>query len=215
MKAKQKKRISNIIMVALIVVIAFCGIMAVGSLKGWFGGSDKAEHENATVATQETNANIGMLEDDEELNEYSQDSDVDEDSDVDVAEENSVNKCTISINCKTILSNMDNLTPGKSKYVPSNGVILTTTTVEFKSGDTVFDVLKRVCSAAGIQLEYSDSTRYGGKYIEGINHLYEFDCGQTSGWMYKVNGSYPNYGCSGYKLKNGDSIVWTYTCSGN
>lgn len=125
-----------------------------------------------------------------------------------------VKTCTISINCKTILSNMDNLTPGKNKYVPSNGVILATSKVQFRKGDTVFDVLKRVCSAAGIQLEYSDSSTYGGKYVEGINHLYEFDCGQTSGWMYKVNGWYPNYGCSSYKLKDGDSIVWSYTCSG-
>ena len=125
-----------------------------------------------------------------------------------------IKTCTISINCKTILKNMDNLTPGKNKYVPSNGVILATSKVQFRKGDTVFDVLKRVCSAAGIQLEYTDSTTYGGKYIEGINHLYEFDCGQTSGWMYKVNGWYPNYGCSSYKLKDGDNIVWTYTCSG-
>jgi len=125
-----------------------------------------------------------------------------------------IKTCTISINCKTILSNMDNLTPGKNKYVPANGVILSTSKVQFRKGDTVFDVLKRVCSAAGIQLEYTDSSTYGGKYVEGINHLYEFDCGQTSGWMYKVNGWYPNYGCSSYKLKDGDNIVWSYTCSG-
>ena len=126
-----------------------------------------------------------------------------------------IKTCTISINCKTILKHMDNLTPGKDKYVPANGVILGTSKVQFRKGDTVFDVLKRVCSAAGIQLEYSNSPTYGGKYVEGINHLYEFDCGKTSGWMYKVNGWYPNYGCSSYKLKDGDSIVWSYTCSGN
>jgi hypothetical protein len=34
------------------------------------------------------------------------------------------------------------------------------------------------------------------------------------GWMYKVNGWFPNYGCSSYTLKDGDTIVWCYTCNG-
>lgn len=126
----------------------------------------------------------------------------------------SVNKCTITIKCDTILDNMDNLASGKDKYVPSNGVILSASTVEFKDGETVFDVLKRACSYAGIPLEYSYTPLYESYYIEGINHLYEFDCGSESGWMYKVNGWFPNYGCSSYTLKNGDNIVWSYTCNG-
>ena len=64
------------------------------------------------------------------------------------------------------------------------------------------------------QLEYSYTPMYGSYYVEGINHLYEFDCGSQSGWMYKVNGWFPNYGCSSYKLKDGDAIVWSYTCTG-
>ena len=32
--------------------------------------------------------------------------------------------------------------------------------------------------------------------------------------MYKVNGWFPNYGCSSYYLEDGDTIVWTYTCNG-
>ena len=65
---------------------------------------------------------------------------------------------------------------------------------------------------AGIQLEYAWTPMYDSYYIEGINHLYEFDCGSGSGWMYKVNGWFPNYGCSSYHLEDGDSIVWIYTC---
>jgi hypothetical protein len=53
---------------------------------------------------------------------------------------------------------------------------------------------------------------YGADYIEGINYLYEFDAGEQSGWMYRVNGAFPNYGCSDYILEDGDSIVWAYTC---
>ena len=29
---------------------------------------------------------------------------------------------------------------------------------------------------------------------------------------YKVNGWFPNYGCSRYQLKEGDTIEWVYTC---
>ena len=49
-------------------------------------------------------------------------------------------------------------------------------------------------------------------YIEGINNLYEFSCGELSGWMYSVNNKFPQRGCSSYTLKNGDDIVWSYTC---
>ena len=48
---------------------------------------------------------------------------------------------------------------------------------------------------------------------QGINQLYEFDCGKNSGWMYSVNGEYPNYGASSYNLKDGDKVEWRYTCN--
>ncbi len=54
---------------------------------------------------------------------------------------------------------------------------------------------------------------YNSAYIEGIHNLYEFDCGELSGWMYKVNDWFPNYGCSRYQLKDGDVICWEYTCN--
>lgn len=122
--------------------------------------------------------------------------------------------CTITILCNTILDNMENLDDGKEAYVPANGTILATSSVEFEEGETVFDVLNRVCEYAGIQIEYSWSPVYNSYYIEGINNLYEFDCGNESGWMYKVNGWFPNYGCSSYSLEDGDNIVWCYTCNG-
>ena len=122
--------------------------------------------------------------------------------------------CTIEIRCDTILNNMQDLKPGLDVYVPDSGTILPTTTITFTEGETVFDVLKRICDARGIQIEYSYTPMYGSCYVEGINNLYEFDCGQQSGWMYKVNGWFPNYGCSKYILDAGDEIVWCYTCKG-
>lgn len=122
--------------------------------------------------------------------------------------------CTIEIRCDTILNNLESLKAGKEGYVPASGTILATSKVSFEVGETVFDVLQRACQAAGIQLEYSWTPLYNSYYIEGINNLYEFDCGSESGWKYKVNGWFPNYGCSSYELEDGDVIVWCYTCKG-
>ena len=131
-----------------------------------------------------------------------------------VTSEDAQNLCTITIRCDTIFDNADALEKAKAPYVPEDGVILPVTTVEFTSGETVFDVLQRVCEAADIQLEYSWTPLYDSYYVEGINHLYEFDCGFESGWMYKVDGWFPNYGCSAYELQGGEEIVWCYTCTG-
>ena len=120
----------------------------------------------------------------------------------------------INIRCDTILDNMDELNPAKAEFVPEDGEILPMVSVYFYEGETVFEVLERVCKIANIQLEYSWTPLYSSYYIEGINHLYEFDCGEQSGWMYKVNEWFPNYGCSSYDVSDGDVIVWCYTCKG-
>ena len=123
------------------------------------------------------------------------------------------NTCTISISCATILDNMDHLKSSKAEFVPSDGWILAPTEVEFTEGESVHDVLQRVCKEAGIQMESSFTPAYNSAYVEGINNLYEFDCGELSGWMFSVNGWYPNYGCSKYTVNTGDEICWVYTCN--
>ena len=121
--------------------------------------------------------------------------------------------CTISIECSNILDNMDNLKKTKEEFIPEDGWILKETEVAFQGGETVFDVLKKVCGENGIHMSSKYTPLYKSYYIEGINQLYEMDCGKNSGWMYSVNGKYPNYGCSEYKLKDGDKIEWRYTCN--
>ncbi len=133
--------------------------------------------------------------------------------------------CTIEISCTTILNNKDMLDESKAPFVPSDGVILKKTTVQVEKGATAFDVLKKVCAenhcgdncrycqSGGIQLEYRFTPAYDSYYIEGIHQLYEFDCGDNSGWMYSVNGVFPNKGCNQYTVKNGDTIKFLYTCS--
>lgn len=121
--------------------------------------------------------------------------------------------CTFTITCSTILDNMDALDPEKKELVPKDGIILKKQKVQFKEGESVYDVLVKVCKDNNIHMESSWTPMYNSAYIEGINNLYEFDCGSLSGWMYKVNEWFPNYGCSRYVLKNGDDVVWCYTCN--
>ena len=120
--------------------------------------------------------------------------------------------CTFSIECSTILNNLKDLDPDKRELVPVGGVILAPTKVTFYEGESVFDVLQRVCKEKGIHMESSWTPIYNSAYIEGIHNLYEFDCGELSGWMYRVNGWYPNYGCSRYQLVDGEVVEWRYTC---
>lgn len=122
-------------------------------------------------------------------------------------------KCTISISCATVLDNMDMLDKSKKEIIPDDGWILKPVTVTFNEGESVFDVLKQACKDNKIHLEFSFTPIYNSAYIEGINNLYEFDCGSLSGWMYEVNDWFPNYGCSRYEVKNGDVIEWQYTCN--
>lgn len=50
-----------------------------------------------------------------------------------------------------------------------------------------------------------------GNYISSVNGLAEFTNGPYSGWMYTLNGSYPNLGVGEQQLSNGDSVVFHYT----
>jgi len=119
--------------------------------------------------------------------------------------------CSITIECKSILNNMDDLKPEHEKYVPKNGIMLNNYKTTLKSKSTVYDLLKKACNDKGITYTAKD-TMYS-VYIVGINNIDEKDCGKGSGWMYSVNGSYPNVSVDSKKLKDGDKVVFTYTCS--
>lgn len=123
--------------------------------------------------------------------------------------------CTISISCANILNHMDAFDSSKADLLPADGVILAATTVTVTEGETVYDVLRRTCTNAGITLDASITPATGSAYVRGIHNIYEFDCGSLSGWKYSVNGTYSNYGCSAYTLKAGDNIQWIYSCDMN
>ena len=126
-------------------------------------------------------------------------------SDTDSVSYKSENVCTFSIDCSAALAS-------SYSHIPSDGVILSEREFAFEDGESVADVLRRVCTENSIQLETSAAPLYGSIYVEGIANLYEFDCGQGSGWMYCVNGEFPNVGASSYILSPGDRVEWKYTC---
>lgn len=115
----------------------------------------------------------------------------------------SAHTVTVTINCSTAVKYLND-----NKRTESE--ILTDFEVGFDSGDTVFDALKNACKQNKIQFEYDGSG--DSVYIKGIDYLYEFDCGDLSGWEYCVNGEFPNVGCNAVKLSDGDDIKWLYTC---
>lgn len=120
--------------------------------------------------------------------------------------------CTLSITCGELLDRLDELDEGVRALVPADGTILAATEVSLEAGESVFDVLRRLCRDHEIHLEFSNTPAYGSAYIEGIGNLYETDCGPLSGWSYTVNGETPNVGCSQYVLEPGDVVCWAYHC---
>lgn len=120
------------------------------------------------------------------------------------------NECFLQVTCSDVWSHADQLKDSIKKVLPSDGIILTGT-YAFEEGDTAFDVLKRVCGEKDIRIDYVYTPGFSTYYIKGIEHLYEFDCGDESGWMYSVNGKNPDCGCSQYVLKSGDQVSFYYT----
>ncbi|WP_370294360.1 DUF4430 domain-containing protein [Rossellomorea marisflavi] len=90
------------------------------------------------------------------------------------------------------------------------GTVLPPTSVEIEDGDTVLDVLIEVTRSQGIPMSFRGGTG-ANAYVEGINNLFEFDRGSGSGWMYRVNGIFPNRGAGVVPLQDGDRIEWLYT----
>lgn len=121
-------------------------------------------------------------------------------------------QCTMTIDCSAVFDHLDKFDPDKLDLLPADGILYQAENLPFSEGETVFDLLKRVTAANKIHMEFSSSPVYHTAYVEGINNIYEFDCGELSGWEYRVNGSNPGYGCSQYTLKNGDAVEWVYTC---
>ena len=120
--------------------------------------------------------------------------------------------CSLSVRCDTILENISELDKEKTEILPEDGIIFSATKVVFYDGESAFNVLARELKKNKIHIDFENTPMYNTVYIKGISNLYEHDCGQLSGWIYRVNGKVPGYGCSQYILKPGDKVEFVYTC---
>lgn len=82
---------------------------------------------------------------------------------------------------------------------------------------SVYDLLVKGLDELGLKHKASYSAQYETNYVSGIqvpasdDYLEEFTNGALSGWMYHVNGYYPDVGVSRYYPDDGDIIVFHYT----
>ena len=106
-------------------------------------------------------------------------------------------------------------------YPKALGTIISSKRVPFTKGDTVADVTLRLLDAMDFTYQHTGSTKSGfylasiGDFIlKGISYdsFGEFDAGAGSGWMITLNKDFIKYGASDFKVKNGDTIKWQYTC---
>lgn len=215
-----KRLCAALLALALIFTLAACGTPAVeptpppAPTQSEASSPDAARDVPATSAPSETERQEETpAEPSKQAEAPSQTADTPASPDeTDTPSENAAPTCTVSISCAAILENLDRLNAEKADLIPADGVLLAPTAVEFTEGESVFDVLKRVCRENKIHMEFSETPVYQSAYIEGIGNFYEFDCSEGSGWMYRVNGEFPNYGCSRYTLADGDTVEWVYTC---
>jgi plastocyanin len=126
--------------------------------------------------------------------------------------------CTIVPRTRVVVDNFD-LTP----YLgPASGI-----SAEPSPGwgpdkltkPTVAHALIRALESVGIDCTDHDSgldlQDYGwALYVAMIAGDREFDYRSTSGWLYRVNGVLPDYGCQAYTLKGGEDIVWYFAVYG-
>lgn len=125
-----------------------------------------------------------------------------EKSDITTTEkDDSVITVTVFCSCKNAV---DYGIRDKKDYVPSDGIILNTT-VTLKKGSSALDAIKEACLKGNAEIDENRG------YIRGIGGLYEKDCGGASGWMYSVNGTFPNVSSDKYALSSDDRIEFHYT----
>lgn len=110
--------------------------------------------------------------------------------------------------------NPDNVAPAADSIMLSIegnaewGTVLAAESVILATGDTAADVLKRTAKAHRLAYEVRGSGAL--TYIRGIDGLFEFDDGPTSGWKYRVNGKVADIGAGSYELGPGDRLEWFY-----
>ncbi len=115
------------------------------------------------------------------------------------------------ISCEKVLTTegaFEGLPNTLKPLIPKDGYFIPKVDVLCVEGDSVTDLLRKICANKNISL-----TITGGNYIASIGGLSEkMYANNLGGWMYKVNGVFPNKSASMYTLVEGDIVEWLYTC---
>lgn len=119
---------------------------------------------------------------------------------------NVIGTVTYSIRCDQLPNNHTHA------HLPEDGILLPPTVLALGEGETILDLLYEVTKTQKLQLEVN-GLQDEQAYIRSIANLYEFDYGDLSGWMYRVNGESPSIGCGQYVLSDGDVVEWIYSLS--
>lgn len=175
---------------------------------------EQAESENGTVsesAPQAKDSQAAFTPQPTEVQSETEEEKPAEPKEKNATEEHELT-CNLSVSCAAALEHMDKLDPAKRAGIPEGGIIFPAQRVTFYEGETVFHVLQREMKKNKIHMEFVNTPMYRSAYIEGIYNLYEGDCGELSGWLYCVNGTFPGYACSQYSLSDGDTVEIIYTC---
>jgi len=205
---KHKKLIGFAIIVALVLAL-LCG-------KSLLPQKKLTAEEKLNIAQEiyEEQQNIDIQEEPkEEAEEKTEAISPKEITKVEVVEEQENMTCSLYVWCHTALDNIEKFEENKAAIIPKDGIIFEGENIVFYEGESVFDVLLREMNNNRIHLEFTKTPGYNSAYIEGIGNLYEFDCGELSGWLYRVNGKTPGYGCSSCTVENGDVIEFLYSCN--
>lgn len=121
-------------------------------------------------------------------------------------------RVTVLAECSTVLSHMDIIDPAVNppEVVSEDGVIIARCEVSLPEGATAFDALAAAARKQRVRVDYTGSAY--GTYVRGIGYVTEFGFGELSGWMYTVNGEFPDVSVSDRVLESGDVVEFRYTC---
>ncbi len=121
-----------------------------------------------------------------------------------------VDVCRLVVDCHTILQYA-----GAKKHditIPENGILYDFPDIAVQENESAFDLISKVFQEKNIKMEYQKNPFGNSVYITGIDGIKEFDCGGSSGWLYKINGEFPTVALNEYKVQPNDTIELIYTC---
>lgn len=81
--------------------------------------------------------------------------------------------------------------------------------INYEEGMTAMDATENALRSAGIS--YSVISSGASAYMEGINNVYEFDHGPTSGFQVEVNGSHSSNSADVQPVYPDSHVYWYYT----